>query len=153
MTPDVLFLVDRLGHLLEQQGRCKLEEQYRLTATQVLILSCPQFQKGESLCATDLHQMLGRSKAALSVALKDLYESGYLRVTVCHEDERKKKIIPTPKALVVSRQLETTMKELERQVCTGLTGVQVEEVRSVLLKMLENLHCSQENSNHTDGRK
>lgn len=152
MTPNILLLVDRLSRLLEQQSRCKLEEHYGLTATQVLILSCPQFQRGESLCATDLHQILGRSKAALSVALKDLYEGGYLQVTVCPEDERKKTIVPTPKALLVSRQLEANMKELERRACTGLTGAQKEGAQLVLLKMLENLRCFDKNGNNTDGR-
>ncbi len=139
MTSNILFLLDRIGHLLEQQGRCKLAEQFGLTTTQVLILSCPQFQRGESLCATDLHQMLGRSKAALSVALKDLYESGYLRVASCPGDERKKQIEPTAKALKVCRQLEVNMKELERRACTGLTGAQVEEIRQNLAIMTDNL--------------
>lgn len=139
MTSNILFMLDRIGHLLEQQGRCKLAEQFGLTTTQVLVLSCPQFQSGENLCATDLHQMLGRSKAALSVALKDLYEGGYLRVTSCPGDERKKQIVPTAKALKVCRQLEKNMKELESRACTGLTGTQVDEIRMSLEKMTENL--------------
>ena len=138
MEANVLFLVGRLNQMLEQQGRTQIAKKYGLTATQILVLSRLQRQ-GKGVCATDLHQQLGMSKAALSAAIRDLSGSGYLQVTSFPGDCRRKEIHPTAKAMSLHRQIQKELVGLERQACCGLSNDQVELVRQSLDKMMQNL--------------
>lgn len=152
MKNDLILLLHRLSHLLEQQGRSHVSDQFGLTTTQALVLGCLWKQQGKSLCATDLHQQLGISKAALSVALKGLGEKEYIQVSSCPGDDRKKEITLTPNAQALYRKIRRIMKGLELKACDGLTRTQVDETQRSLSTILQNLSRSEQDGNITDGR-
>ena len=152
MAGNILFLIRRLNLALEQQSRAQAAGQFGLTTTQALVLDCLlHLEEGQSLCATDLHRRLGTSKAALSAALKALDEGGYLQITSCPGD-RKKQIAPSPKARGLHRQIEQIMAGLERQLCTGLAGAQVDAAEYALWKMLQNISRPAAANQPTSGR-
>lgn len=153
MTGNILFLVHRLNTALEQQGRAHMSERFGLTTTQVLVLNCLLRQGGEPICAIDLHRRLGTSKAALSAALKSLHEQGFLNVTSCPGDDRKKQIRPTEKAMALHGQIEQQMHDLEQHACRGLTDEQVDTMKLCLEKMLHNPTGPEEDGSSQDGRK
>ena len=153
MAGNILFLIRRLNLALEQRSRAQAAGQFGLTTTQALVLDCLlHLEEGQSLCATDLHRRLGTSKAALSAALKGLGEGGYLQITSCPGDDRKKQIAPTPKARGLHRQIEQIMAGLERQLCTGLAGAQVDAAEYALWKMLQNISRPAAANQSTSGR-
>lgn len=154
MAGNILFLIRRLNLALEQQNRAQTSQRFGMTVTQALVLDCLlRLEDGQSVCATDLHHQLGTSKAALSASLKGLSEGGYLQITSCPGDDRKKQIAPTPKARGLHRQIEQIMAELERQLCTGLTGAQVDAAEYALWKMLQNINRPAEGGQTVSGRK
>ena len=139
MAGNILFLIRRLNLALEQQSRAQAAGQFGLTTTQALVLDCLlRLEDGQSLCATDLHRRLGTSKAALSAALKALDEGGYLQMS--------------PKARGLHRQIEQIMAGLERQLCTGLAGAQVDAAEYALWKMLQNISRPAEGGQTVTGR-
>ena len=151
MAHDILILMYRLSRLLEQQGRSNVSEQFGLTTTQALVLGSLRC-RGKRVCATDLHKQLGISKAALSVALKDLGENGYLTVASCPGDDRKKQITLTRKAEKLYTKIRKSMAALEMQACYGLTDDQVEDTRRSLEIILHNLSHPKQDGYIPDGR-
>ncbi|WP_158098184.1 MarR family transcriptional regulator [Faecalibacterium sp. An192] len=153
MAGHILFLVHRLNTALEQQVRARMSERFGLTTTQALVLNFMLQQNGEPVCAVDLHRHLGTSKAALSAALKDLHQQGFLTVTSCPGDDRKKQIRPTDKAAALQRQIQEQMAGLEQQACRGLTPGQADAVKLCMEQMLRNLGGPAEDRSSRDGRK
>lgn len=153
MTGDILFLVHRLNTALEQQGRAHVSERFGLTITQVLVLKCLLRQDGEPVYAVDLHRRLGTSKAALSAALKNLHEQGFLDITSCPGDDRKKQIRPTDKALALHDRIEQQLTALEQRACRGLTAEQMDTMRLCLEKMLQTPNGPEGDVSLQDGRK
>lgn len=151
MASDILLLLYRLSRLLEQQGRAGISEQFGLSTTQALVLGSLQY-RGKRVCATDLHKQLGISKAALSVALKDLGENGYLTVASCPGDDRKKQITLTPKAERLYTKIRKNMSVWETRACYGLTDNQAEETRRCLETILYNLSQPEQVGHIPDGR-
>lgn len=152
MAGNILFLVRRLNLALEQQSRAQISAQFGLTTTQLLVLNYLIHQDGQSVCAAQLHQQLGTSKAALSTALKDLRKEGYLKITPCPGDDRKKEITPTPRALALCGKIEEGSEKLERQVGCGLTAEQLDLAERCLWKMLQNLSRPQPGGGPSDRR-
>ena len=84
--------------------------------------------------------------------MKALDEGGYLQITSCPGDDRKKQIAPSPKARGLHRQIEQIMAGLERQLCTGLAGAQVDAAEYALWKMLQNISRPAAANQPTSGR-
>lgn len=153
MAGNILFLVRRLTLVLEHVGRTQTSAAFGLTTTQVMALRYLGRQGGGSVCATQLHHQLGISKAALSTALKGLCEAGYLQVSACPGDDRKKQISLTPKALDFLGQIQAQMEELEQQACRGLTREQLDIAEYCLNKILQNLSGPEPAGSSPDRRK
>lgn len=152
MAGNILFLIRRLNLALEQQSRAQISAQFGLTTTQLLVLRYLLHQDGRSVCAAQLHQRLGTSKAALSAALKSLRKEGYLKISPCPGDDRKKEITPTPRALALCGKIEEGSETLERQAGCGLTPEQLETAERCLWKMLQNLSGPQPGAGSSDRR-
>lgn len=152
MAGNILFLVRRLNLALEQQTRAQISAQFGLTTTQLLVLNYLIHQDGQSVCAAQLHQQLGTSKAALSTALKSLRKEGYLKISPCPGDDRKKEITPTPRALALCGKIEEGTEKLEHQADCGLTPEQLDTAERCLWKMLQNLSHPQPGGNPSDRR-
>lgn len=152
MAGNILFLVRRLTLVLEHISRTQTSVEFGLTSTQVMALRYLARQGG-SVCATQLHHQLGISKAALSTSLKGLCKAGYLQVSACPGDDRKKQISPTPKALAFLRQIQTRTEEMERQASRGLTREQLDIAEYCLNKILQNLSGTETTGSLPDRRK
>lgn len=152
MAGNILFLARRLTLALEHMGRTQTPAEFGLTTTQVMVLRYLARQGG-SVCATQLHHHLGISKAALSTSLKSLCKAGYLQVSACPGDDRKKQISPTPKALAFLSQIQTQMEEMEQQATRGLTREQLNITECCLNQILQNLSGSKPAGSSPDRRK
>ena len=136
MSGEIVFLVRQLSQALEQNARPQVEP-LGLSTAQASVLCC--VLRREGVCASELHRQLGVSKAALSATLKSLRQGGYLEVALCPGDDRKKQLLPTPRARALGARMERELEQQERRLCRGLTRGQQRAARQCLRQMLGNL--------------
>ena len=104
MEATLLWTLRQLYHSLERQGRQSMRE-LELSLGQAIVLCWLLSQKGECVCAADLHKALGLSKSALSSTLKELQAKQYLLTVETPEDDRKKRLVLTSRAFARQCQL------------------------------------------------
>lgn len=138
MPTDFIPLLRQLNQYLEQRGRVQMQL-LGLSTSEGLTLCYLLRHKGGDLCAAQLHERLGVSKAALSATLKSLCRKGYLEMEVFPDDDRKKRIIPTSKALELHRRIDERMLEHSAKLCRGIPPQDLEVTGHVLDTMLCNL--------------
>ena len=101
MEATLLWTLRQLYHSLERQGRQSMRE-LELSLGQAIVLCWLLSQKGEHVCAADLHKALGLSKSALSSTLKELQAKQYLLTVETPEDDRKKVLVLTARAFATA---------------------------------------------------
>ena len=79
MSAELIPLLRRLNLMLEQYGRAQMRP-LELSTSEGLTLCYLVQHSGRDLCAAQLHEQLGVSKAALSATLKSLCRKGYLEM-------------------------------------------------------------------------
>ena len=122
MDEKVLLLIRKLNTAMEQEGR----EGFRplgISLSQGFVLGFLLAEQDSQPCAAQLCGLFGLSRSTLSELLSDLEEKGYLEISLDPRDDRKKRLIPTPKARdaegeirrVFSRQRLRLQKEITSQ--------------------------------------
>lgn len=138
MSTKLIPLLRRLNLKLEQYGRAQMRP-LGLSTSEGLTLCYLAQHSGRDLCAAQLHEQLGVSKAALSATLKSLCRKGYLEMEFFPGDDRKKRIIPTRRALELRRHIDEQMLEHSAGLCRGIPPQEVEAAEQALNTMLRNL--------------
>lgn len=116
MEATLLWTLRQLYHSLERQGRQSMRK-LELSLGQAIVLCWLLSQKGEHVCAADLHKALGLSKSALSSTLKELQAKQYLLTVETPEDDRKKLLVLTAKAFDAEEKLWTSLREQQQRLC------------------------------------
>lgn len=104
MEETILLLIRRLNAAMEQEGR----EGFRalgISLSQGFVLGFLLGEGNARTCAAELCGLFGLSRSTLSELLSDLKEKGYLEISVDPQDDRKKRLVPTPKARAVEGEI------------------------------------------------
>ena len=139
----IVILVKQLHAALEQCAKDQLECCSR-SPSQGLILGYLFSRKGESSYSVDLHAHLGVSKSAISSGLKKLRQSGFIQLLENPEDDRKKRIVLTEKALDLQKEIDESLLKRDELLCYGISEEELARTRHCLLTMRENLRKENE---------
>lgn len=131
-------LLKQIKAALDQYGKENMEE-LDITPSQCFMINYLLSVETSDLCATDIYENLGISRAAVSVLLKSLREKEYLTMEGDCQDDRRKKIFLTKKAHEMSRQIEKSLKKREECLCRGISEEELEQLEKILLRMIFNL--------------
>ena len=135
---NMVLLVKQLHAALEQCAKEQLEC-WSLSPSQGLILGYLFSKKEKSNYSIDLHAHLGVSKSAISSGLKKLRQSGFILLMENPDDDRKKRIVLTDKALELQKAIDESLLKRDELLCSGIPEEDLERTRQCLLAMRENL--------------
>lgn len=138
MEATLLWTLRQLYHSLERQGRQSMRE-LELSLGQAIVLCWLLSQKGECVCAADLHKALGLSKSALSSTLKELQAKQYLLTAETPEDDRKKLLVLTARAFDAEEKLWTSLREQQQRLCGDIPAQRLDQVERDLEAMLQRM--------------
>ena len=108
-----MWKLKQLHISLEQYGRLQMKEM-ELSPTQGIVLQYLLSAGQEPIYAVDLHEALGVSKSTISATLTALREKGYVQLEGNPEDDRKKQILLTDKAVAMGEKLDASLQWQER---------------------------------------
>lgn len=140
------------------ESHCRvMNDQGEVTPMQCFCIMYIQENKGKDFCSTDLCDILGTSRASVSLLLKGLKKKGYLMMNSVEGDDRKKQLELTPKAVEFAAFVKKDMECLDKAIYDGISPEDVLIINSGLKKMLANLKeyhkggmCCDKNTYSTD---
>lgn len=132
-------------------------EQLELTPMQCFCIMYIHENKGSDFCSTDLCDILGTSRASVSLLLKGLKQKGYLQMISVEGDDRKKQLELTPKAAEFTVFLKEDMDSLDQALIEGIPAEDIPVISRGLKIMLANIKkcpkggmCCDKNTYGTD---
>lgn len=139
-------------------SHCRMiSDRGELTPMQCFCIIYIHENKGRDFCSTDLCDILGTSRASVSLLLKGLKQKGYLRMSSVEGDDRKKQLELTPMAAEFTDFLKKDMDGLSEAICSGISPEDILIISSGLKTMLANLKqhqkggmCCDKNTYSTD---
>lgn len=138
MEATLLWTLRQLYHSLERQGRQSMRE-LELSLGQAIVLCWLLSQKGECVCAADLHKALGLSKSALSSTLKELQAKQYLLTVETPEDDRNKRLVLTSRAFANESDLWSALREQQQRLCGDIPAQRLDRLERDLEAMLQRM--------------
>ena len=85
-------------------------------------------------------QRFGISKSTLSDLLNSLRKKGYVEMAQDPDDERKKRLVLTPKARKAAPLLHAALERQVAALCRDIPPRELERLRATLCQMQENLN-------------
>ncbi len=110
-----------------------------ITAAQGDVLAYLLDNRKKGIYATEIHQNLGISRAAVSALLKKLKNKGLLVFRSDPADERQKQILLTEEAGRYQEIMDQCMEHTTMNLYQGFTVEETEVLRNLLQKMCSNL--------------
>lgn len=110
-----------------------------LTPVQSRVLNCVVRSQEKPPCQRDVEKFFRLSHPTVSGILSRLEEKGYITFREDLEDRRRKRIIPTEKALESFAQTTAAIERVERQLLEGFTPEERELFRDFLDRSIRNL--------------
>ncbi len=95
---------------------------------------------GEGIFQRDLEKEFNLRSPTASEIIKKLEEKGLIVRENIEADGRKKKIIPTQKALECDAASRKKLREMEKQIVKGISKEEIDSFRAVSKKLMENLY-------------
>ncbi|MCF8012318.1 MAG: MarR family winged helix-turn-helix transcriptional regulator [Clostridiales bacterium] len=100
----------------------------------------------------NLCEMFNMDKAAVNRGVKKIVNMGYIHREVSNEDKRRVLLHLTQKAKDIRPEFYSLLQEVDREIKSGLTEEEIEDVLSILKKICSNLghdiagdnNCSQD---------
>ena len=138
MQKNLMWTLKQVNLSLEQYGRLEMQD-IDLSPTQGIVLYSLLTQKEKELYSTDLHDLLGISKASVSSTLKVLKQKGYIRMEENLKDDRKKKIVPTSKAYHAEPLIKARLLKQQKRLCGEIPKQRLKRLEEDLDQMLCNL--------------
>ena len=132
-------------------------DKMELTPMQCFCIVYIHENKGRDFCSTDLCDILGTSRASVSLLLKGLKQKGYLQMISVEGDDRKKQLELTPKAAEFTAFLKKDMDDLDKALLEGIPAEDMPIISRGLKIMLANMKpyqkggmCCDKNTYGTD---
>ncbi len=147
----LMWYFKKLSALMQRRGReHMMESGITLNIRQSYVLDYLFAHRDQHICATDMHEQVGISKASISGVLKSLKQEGLVRYEENPLDDRKKWIVVTQKALDIKQQIDKGVAEEQRCMCQGIPPEQLQTVKECLEIMIKNLKTETARRNQHD---
>lgn len=114
-------------------------KKYDLTSSQGYLLLYICKNREEDLHITNLHKGFRISQATLSGNVKRLRQKSFVIFECCKEDERRKKLIPTQKAIDVSEMVEEEIMNTKQSVYGILDKKERQELLRIEDKIIQHI--------------
>lgn len=134
----ILGYVRQISAAMDSHCRM-MSERGDLTPMQCFCIMYIHENKGRDFCSTDLCDILGTSRASVSLLLKGLKKKGYLQMVSVEGDDRKKQLELTPKAAEFTAFLKNDIDGIEKAICSGLSPEEILIISGGLKTILANL--------------
>lgn len=122
------------------ESHCRtLGERGELTSAQCFCLMYIYENMGTDFCSTDLCEILGTSRASVSLLLKGMKKKGYLRMDSVEGDDRKKQLGLTPKAVDFAEYIRNDRFTLESAAFSGVSDDELDIINNGLKTILSNM--------------
>lgn len=122
------------------ESHCRtLGERGELTSAQCFCLMYIYENMGTDFCSTDLCEILGTSRASVSLLLKGMKKKGYLRMDSVEGDDRKKQLGLTPKAVDFAEFIRNDKDVLEKAAFNGISEDELDIINNGLKTILSNM--------------
>ena len=138
MQKNIIWTLKQLNLALEQYGKIQMR-QMDLSPTQGVLLHYLLAHKGRDIYGVDLHEKLGLSRSSVSSTLKSLKQKGFLKLQENPQDDRKKRIVLTPKAYDTEQMICAGLITQQQLLCQGIPGQKLQWLEEDLNQMLCNL--------------
>lgn len=122
------------------ESHCRIiGEKSNLTSAQCFCLMYIYENMGTDFCSTNLCEILGTSRASVSLLLKGMKKKGYLRMDAVEGDDRKKQLGLTPEAINFAEHLKNDREYLESTAFHGISENDINIINSGLKTILSNI--------------
>ena len=138
MQDNLIWILKQVSLSLDQYTKDEMRNM-ELSPSQGIMLQYLLTCERQDVCSTDLHRVLGISKASVSSTLKILRQKGYLKMEGNTRDDRKKTIILTQKAYDAQQQICESLARQEQYLCRRIPTQRVKWLEEDLDQMLCNL--------------
>lgn len=136
---DLVALLKQLDihvRMFGAKGRADKE----ISLSQLLLLDqLFAMEQEQEIFSKELGQRAGLSRATVSHMLKRLKRNGYLEMAPDEKDNRRKRIVLTPKAHRARRQVRRAVRRLAACLCRGIPEEELNRTKDTLQRMLQNL--------------
>ena len=147
----LIWYLRQLSALLRQRGKAHAQEEgVDLSLRQRYVLDYLFSRRGGRICATDIHEQVGASKASISGILKSLRQEGLVEFEGNPSDDRKKWIVVTDRALKFQQMVDESVAQEQRLMCRGIPPEKLEIVKECLAMMIQNLKTETARRNQDD---
>lgn len=110
-----------------------------ISSTQAMVLHFLYSLDRSESYAANLCSVMGISSVTISTALKGLRKKGYLKVFADAADDRRKKIVLTPKAFGVQKAIENHLQKQQALLCRNIPAEHLLWLEDDLKTMIQNM--------------
>lgn len=115
-----------------------------ITMAQGMVLGFVALHEPGSLSQRDIEHRFGLRHPTVSGILKRLEQNGFVTFEVNADDKRVKNIFTTDKAAQLESRVKKNQKQIEERLTRGLSADELETLRSLLGRVLENVSEKQQ---------
>ena len=143
MSQNIMWTLKQLHLAMEQYGKLQMRHT-DLTPTQAALLYYLLTHQEQGKYGVQIHTTLGISKSSISSTLKALGQKGYLCTKKHPSDDRKKRIVLTPKAYGAEQSIRAGLSAQERSLCGQIPPQRLGQLAEDLEQMLQSLKTETE---------
>ncbi len=111
---------------------------YGITASQYMYILC--VCENEGLSQEQICDRLKIDRAPVARAVRILEERGYITRTASADDKRQNQLHSTEKGKQIYNDINTIVEKYEANLLSGLTDIEKNVMKNLLMKMIEGLH-------------
>ncbi len=141
--------IKRISNAIDRKRTLDMEDM-DLTSSQGQVLGFLARRKEEAVSPADIGRHFGLSHPTVTGILQRLEAKGYVAYEPDPADRRKKRVVPTEKALECHARIRARFVETEHLITKGMTPGELEELVRLLDGVIERLNagCGMCGSNH-----
>ncbi len=141
--------IKRISNAMDRKRNMDLED-VELTSSQGMVLGYLARRQGEAVYPGDVGKHFGLTHPTVTGILQRLEAKGYVAYEPDPADRRKKRVVPTEKALECHARIRARFVETEHLITKGMTPGELEELVRLLDGVIERLNagCGMCGSNH-----
>ncbi|MGM9946574.1 MarR family winged helix-turn-helix transcriptional regulator [Floccifex sp.] len=136
ITNDVGYLIKSINDKLKAKADAELK-QFNLTMSQCRVLTFLSSHEGQAT-QKQIEVFLDVSHPTVVGIVSRMEQNGFVKTWQC-EDKRNKKVILTPQALSIDKQMQQNLQDNEQRLLKSLSIEQGKQLVELLQMVLKNL--------------